>query len=235
MPDRPASPYGNLPIRRCHLLTCLSFTPGNDTTMTSPISAQHPAIVLASSSPFRRELLSRLGIEFSSHSPDIDESARPAETPEALVLRLAEGKAREVAKLNPEALIIGSDQVATIDGRMLGKPGSHERAVEQLMQASGRRVSFLTSLCLFNSAKGAIQLAVETYHVVFRELTQDEVEHYLRKEQPYNCAGSFKSEGLGICLFKRMEGDDPSSLIGLPLIRLVDMLRNEGIDILLSD
>jgi septum formation protein len=203
--------------------------------MTSSISVQHPSIVLASSSPFRRELLSRLGIEFSSHSPDIDESARPGEAPEAMVLRLAESKARAVAKLHPDALIIGSDQVATIDGEILGKPGRHERAVEQLMQASGKRVSFLTSLCLFNSATQAVQLAVEPFHVVFRELTREEVESYLHKEQPYNCAGSFKSEGLGICLFQRMEGDDPSSLIGLPLIRLVDMLRNEGVDILLSD
>lgn len=203
--------------------------------MISPAPVQHPSIVLASGSPFRRELLSRLGIEFSSYSPDIDESAQPAELPEALVLRLAESKARAVAELHPDALIIGSDQVATIDGRILGKPGNHERAVEQLMRASGRRVSFLTSLCLFNSATRAVQLAVEPFHVVFRELTRDEVESYLHKEQPYNCAGSFKSEGLGICLFQRMEGNDPSSLIGLPLIRLVDMLRNEGVDILLSD
>lgn len=173
-------------------------------------------------------------MEFSSVSPDVDESGMVNETPEALVLRLAERKARAVAEMHPDALIIGSDQVATIDGRILGKPGSHERAVEQLMRASGQRVSFLTGLCLFNSATSSIQLACEPYHVQFRDLTREEVENYLHKEQPYNCAGSFKSEGLGICLFQRMEGDDPSSLIGLPLIRLVDMLRNEGVDILLS-
>jgi septum formation protein len=171
--------------------------------MNSPSTAEPPPLVLASSSPFRRELLSRLGMEFSSVSPDVDESGMVNETPEALVLRLAERKARAVAEMHPDALIIGSDQVATIDGRILGKPGSHERAVEP-------------------------------YHVQFRDLTREEVENYLHKEQPYNCAGSFKSEGLGICLFQRMEGDDPSSLIGLPLIRLVDMLRNEGVDILLS-
>lgn len=192
----------------------------------------HPTLILASSSPFRRELLSRLGMEFSSVSPAIDESPLVNEASDALVRRLAESKARAIAESHPDALIIGSDQVATIGNRILGKPGSHERAVEQLMQASGQRVSFLTSLCLLNSAKGTIQLACEPYHVEFRELTRQEIEHYLHKEQPYNCAGSFKSEGLGICLFQRMQGDDPSSLIGLPLIRLVDMLRNEGVDIL---
>jgi septum formation protein len=202
--------------------------------MNSPTLAEPLSLVLASSSPFRRELLSRLGMEFSSVSPDIDESGKVDETPEALVLRLAESKARAVAKMHPDALIVGSDQVATIDGRMLGKPGNHESAVDQLMQASGRRVSFLTGLCLLNSARQTLQLACEYYHVWFRELTREEVENYLRKEKPYNCAGSFKSEGLGISLFQRMEGDDPSSLIGLPLIRLVDMLRNEGVDILLS-
>jgi MAF protein len=139
-----------------------------------------------------------------------------------------------VAAEHPKALIIGSDQVATLEDRVLGKPGSHERAVEQLTLASGKRVTFHTGLCLLNSESGELQISHELYHVEFRELTAEEIDHYLRKEQPYNCAGSFKSEGLGVCLFKRMEGDDPASLIGLPLIQLVNMLRNEDLDVLLA-
>ncbi|MCU7845776.1 MAG: Maf-like protein [Candidatus Thiodiazotropha sp. (ex Monitilora ramsayi)] len=192
----------------------------------------HPPLILASSSPFRRELLSRLGMEFSSVSPDVDESRLPNETAQALVSRLAESKARAVAETHPEALIIGSDQVATIEGQVLGKPGNHDKAVEQLMQVSGKRVNFLTGLCLMHSSSGRTQVLCEPFHVEFRTLTRTEIENYLNREQPYNCAGSFKSEGLGICLFQRMEGDDPSSLIGLPLIRLIDMLRSEGVDVL---
>lgn len=189
-------------------------------------------LVLASSSPFRRELLSRLGVEFSSVSPEIDETPLPGESPETLVLRLAERKALAVGKSHPDALIIGSDQVATLEDRILGKPGSHQRAVEQLRQASGKRVTFHTGLCLYNSASGNRQSCCETFHVHFRELDAQEIENYLHKETPYNCAGSFKSEGLGICLFQGMEGRDPTALIGLPLIQLVSMLRNEGLDVL---
>ncbi len=202
--------------------------------MAAETSLPHPPLVLASSSPYRRELLSRLGIEFSSDSPEIDESPLPAEKPQALVRRLAELKAEAIAASHPHALIIGSDQVATLEAHILGKPGTHEQALQQLTQASGKRVTFLTGLCLLNSATGERQVACEPYHVEFRDLNREEIVHYLLKEQPYNCAGSFKSEGLGICLFKRMEGDDPSSLIGLPLIRLVGMLRNEGLDVLLA-
>jgi len=200
--------------------------------MQSTGSTNRPALVLASSSPFRRELLSRLGVEFSSVAPEIDETPLPEETPEALVLRLAERKALAVGETHPNALIIGSDQVATLDERILGKPGNHTRALEQLQQASGRRVTFYTGLCLYNSAGGSRQRCCETFHVHFRELDTGEIENYLRKETPYNCAGSFKSEGLGICLFQGMEGRDPTSLIGLPLIQLVNMLRNEGLDVL---
>lgn len=195
-------------------------------------STSHPILVLASSSPFRRELLSRLGVEFSSIAPEIDETPLPGETPAALVLRLAERKALAVGELHPDALIIGSDQVATLDERILGKPGDHTRAVEQLQRASGRRVTFYTGLCLYNSASKNRQCCCETFHVHFRELDTREIENYLRKETPYNCAGSFKSEGLGICLFQGMEGRDPTSLIGLPLMQLVSMLRNEGLDVL---
>jgi MAF protein len=202
--------------------------------MHAVISHAHLPLILASSSPYRREVLSRLGIEFSSVSPEIDESSLDNEGPEALVRRLAENKARAVASTHPKALIIGSDQVATLEDRVLGKPGNHERAVEQLTLASGKRVTFHTGLCLLNSENGKLQISCEPYHVEFRELTAEEIDHYLRKEQPYNCAGAFKSEGLGVCLFKRMEGDDPASLIGLPLIQLVNMLRNEGLDVLLA-
>lgn len=199
---------------------------------TTPPS--HPPLILASSSPYRREVLSRLGVEFGSVSPDIDESRRDGESPGELVRRLAEEKAGAIAASHPRALIIGSDQVATLGNQVLGKPGSHEQAVEQLKMASGKRVTFLTGLCLLNSESGRRQVNCEAFHVEFRDLTPDEIEQYLRKEQPYNCAGSFKSEGLGICLFKRLQGDDPASLIGLPLIQLVDMLRNEGLDVLLA-
>ena len=194
----------------------------------------HPPIILASSSPYRREILSRLGIEFGSVSPDIDESRRNGESPGELVRRLAEEKANAVSTTHPKALIIGSDQVATLGNQVLGKPGNHEQAVEQLKLASGKRVTFLTGLCLLNSESGRRQVSCEAFHVEFRNLTEEEIEQYLKKEQPYNCAGSFKSEGLGICLFKRLQGDDPASLIGLPLIQLVDMLRNEGLDVLLA-
>ncbi len=196
------------------------------------MSKPHPTLILASSSPYRRELLSRLGMEFSSVSPEVDESHLPDESVETLVMRLAQNKAQKIAETHPDALIIGSDQVATIDGQILGKPGSHARAVTQLMQASGKRVSFFTGLCLLNSASGKCQLACEPFHVDFRVLSRQQIENYLGREQPYNCAGSFKSEGLGITLFQRMQGDDPASLIGLPLIRLVDMLQKEGVEIL---
>lgn len=186
-------------------------------------------LVLGSSSPFRRELLGRLGLAFECHSPDIDESARPGEAPRELVARLSEAKARAVAETWPQALIIGSDQVAVVDDEILGKPGGHERAREQLARLSGRTVTFLTGLCLYNSASDRVQLEVIPYQVDFRSLTPDQIERYLEREQPYNCAGSFRSEALGITLFQRMQGDDPNALVGLPLIRLVDMLAEEGV------
>lgn len=186
-------------------------------------------LVLGSSSPFRREVLGRLGLEFECTSPDIDESAQAGETPEALVQRLSEAKARAVAANYPQALIIGSDQVAVIDGEILGKPGSHEKAREQLARLSGRTVTFLTGLCLYNSAEDRSQLEAVPFYVDFRHLTSEQIEHYLQKEQPYNCAGSFKSEALGITLFERMQGGDPTALIGLPLIRLTSMLAEEGL------
>ena len=188
-------------------------------------------LILGSTSPFRKELLSRLQVDFTTASPEIDESQDKGETPEQLVTRLAQQKARAVAHNHPDALIIGSDQVATIEGRILGKPGDRENAIEQLMLASGKRVAFYTGLCLLNSASGHIQCCCEPFYVHFRQLGQKQIERYLDIEQPYICAGSFKSEGLGIALFSKLEGDDPNALIGLPLIRLVAMLENEGISV----
>lgn len=191
-------------------------------------------LVLASTSPFRRALLQRLGLPFDTASPGSDESPLPGETPQALVVRLAEAKARAVAAAFPRHLIIGSDQVALLDDEVLGKPGDHARATAQLAAASGRTVRFLTGLCLLNSESGRTQTCSEPFDVQFRPLSKAQIEAYLRAEQPYNCAGSFKSEGLGIALFERLQGDDPNALIGLPLIRLVSMLAEEGVDVLLD-
>jgi len=190
-------------------------------------------LVLASTSPFRRALLERLGLPFTTAAPEVDETRRPEEPPQVLVLRLAESKARAVAPEHPGALIIGSDQVACIDGQVIGKPGGRDAASAQLQRASGKTLMFHTGLCLLNSATGRAQTLVEPFQVHFRPLTLERINGYLDREQPYNCAGSFKSEGLGIALFERLEGEDPSALIGLPLIRLVTLLESEGLDPLL--
>ena len=188
-------------------------------------------IVLASSSPFRRELLEKLGLNFICDSPDIDETARPNETPQQLVARLAQEKANAVAARHPNALIIASDQCAILDDNILGKPGDHQTAVKQLQAASGKKVLFLTSLVLLNSSTNKAQAEVCPFSVYFRSLTTSEIKGYLNHEQPYNCAGSFKSEGLGISLFQRLEGDDPNTLIGLQLIRLTAKLGKEGVSL----
>ncbi|MBK7422663.1 MAG: septum formation inhibitor Maf [Propionivibrio sp.] len=189
-------------------------------------------IVLASTSAFRRELLARLGLPFEMASPDVDESPLHGETPEATALRLSESKARAVVAQYPDALIIGSDQVAFLDAQVFGKPGSHENAVKQLQAMRARSVNFFTGLCLLNAKTGKAHLRGVPTRVTFRNLSDDEIENYLRKEQPYNCAGSAKSEGLGIALIAKMEGDDPNALIGLPLIALCDFLKNENINVL---
>lgn len=189
-------------------------------------------LILASSSPFRRELLARLMIPFEVEVPDVDESPRPGEPPERLVERLAIAKAQAVAARRRDALVIGSDQVAVHDGEIVGKPLTHARAVAQLRRASGQTVVLHTGLALVNGANGKVQSEVVPYRVVFRTLTDLQIENYLRKEQPYHCAGSVKSEGLGVALLERFEGDDPATLIGLPLIRLVRMLENEGLPVL---
>lgn len=191
-----------------------------------------PTLVLASTSAYRKELLTRLGLPFTTAAPEVDETPLPHETPPQLVRRLAELKARAVAARYPGALIIGSDQVAVIDGQILGKPGNHERAVVQLRLASGKRLDFFTGLCLFNAASSSLQVEVVSFGVVFRPLSDQQIENYLRREQPYHCAGSFKSEALGIALCERFDGEDPSALIGLPLIRLVRMLEQENVSVI---
>jgi 7-methyl-GTP pyrophosphatase len=187
-------------------------------------------LVLASTSPFRRQLLARLGVDFLTSAPEVDETPVPGEAPRDMVTRLAEAKARAVGRIQP-GLIIGSDQVATTGNDILGKPGDHFRAAAQLAYLSGKRVSFHTGLCLLNSVSGEMQVDEVPYHVHFRCLGASQIERYLHAEQPYNCAGSFKSEGLGITLFECMEGDDPTALIGLPLIRLTSMLAAAGIEL----
>ncbi|MDR5895825.1 Maf family protein [Larsenimonas suaedae] len=180
-------------------------------------------LVLASRSPARKTLLTRLGLPFDTLSPDIDETPLPDESPEALVRRLGQQKAETVAGIRPDHLVIASDQVALHRNEILGKPGDTQRACAQLARFSGQSVLFLTSLALYHPHHG-MRLHVEPYRVHFRTLTQDEIYAYIDKEQPFECAGSFKMEGLGITLFERLEGDDPTALIGLPLIALSRLL-----------
>ncbi len=182
-------------------------------------------LILGSSSPFRKALLEKLDLSFDCDSPDIDETPLKGETPKDMVVRLAKLKAQAIAVRHPQSIIIASDQCATLDGNIIGKPGDHATAVEQLTAASGRAVTFYTSLCVYNAGTNQFEECVEPFYVYFRELTAEQIENYLNKEQPYNCAGSFKSEGLGISLFERLEGNDPNTLIGLPLIQLIKMLE----------
>ena len=188
-------------------------------------------LLLASSSPYRRQLLDRLRLPFVCASPDIDESRQPAEPARTLVMRLAREKAMALAHDYPEHLIIGSDQVAVLGEQVLGKPHSFERAMEQLTASSGKSVSFLTGLALYNSSTGHCQVDCIPFTVHMRALDQASISRYLRAEQPYDCAGSFKAEGLGVSLFRSTEGPDATSLIGLPLIRLVDMLTAQGVQL----
>ena len=190
-----------------------------------------PQLILASSSPFRKQLLQRLQLEFTCVSPDIDESILAEETAVDYVCRLARSKARVVAGQYEDAVVIGSDQCALLDGEILGKPGNHERALQQLRRAQGKRVLFHTAVCVLRRSSGIELLAEVPFEVEFRRLSDDQLEHYLRVEQPYQCAGSFKAEGYGACLFKRMQGDDPNALIGLPLFKLTEMLETAGVEV----
>jgi septum formation protein len=197
--------------------------------MDPPITRR---IVLGSSSPYRRELLSRLKVEFDIDLPDVDETPRPGETPRDIALRLAVEKARAVAARHPEAAVIGSDQVADLAGQPLGKPGIHERAVEQLRRMRGQVVVFHTAVAVICRSTGFEQVDIAPVRVTFRDLTDAEIESYLQAEKPYDCAGSARSEGLGIALLESIENDDPSALVGLPLIRTSRMLRAAGVRLL---
>ncbi len=194
--------------------------------------AHAPKLILASTSPFRRALLERLQIPFEVVAPDVDETPAANESPQELVARLAVAKAQAGANGRHGCLVIGSDQVAVHDGEIVGKPGDHATAVAQLKTASGKQITLYTGLALVNTETGNTQCEVIPYRVMFRTLTEAQIERYLRKEQPYGCAGSVRSEGLGIALLDRFEGDDPNTLIGLPLIRLVRMLENEGVQVI---
>lgn len=198
--------------------------------MSNKIAANpaRQALVLASTSKYRKILLMRLGLPFTTAAPDIDESPLAAETPSQLVARLAVAKARAVAGRFPKALIIGSDQVAVLNGVIMGKPQDHHDAVKQLSAASGRQVKLYTGLCLYNAASDKVQCSVEEYRVTYRALSTAQIERYLAKDQPYDCAGSLKAESLGIALLHSLSGDDPSTLMGLPLIRLTDMLTAQN-------
>jgi septum formation protein len=187
-------------------------------------------LILASSSVYRQELLKRLRLPFTAVSPDIDESPLPGETPPATALRLAEQKARALADRFPNALIIGSDQVAVLEGRAIGKPGNHAEAVKQLTAASGKILYFHTALCLLDTGSGEAQTKIASNEVKFRTLSPEQIERYLVAEQPYDCAGSAKSEGLGIALIEYIHCDDPNALIGLPLIELTTITR-AGVEI----
>lgn len=188
-------------------------------------------VLLASSSPYRRELLSRLRLPFDFAAPDIDETAQPNEHAEHLVRRLARKKAQALASVYSDHLIIGSDQVAVLGESIIGKPGNFEHARQQLLDCSGKSITFLTGIALLDSRDASLQVDCVPFKVHFRELDEARIERYLKTEQPYDCAGSFKAEGLGISLFRATEGKDATSLIGLPLIRLVDMLLAKGIEI----
>jgi len=191
-----------------------------------------PQIVLASTSKYRRELLARLGLPFEVASPGVDEIPRPHEAPEETARRLAEAKARAVAARFPRAMVIGSDQVAVLDGAALGKPGNHANAVRQLRAMRAREVVFHTALCVCNAASGRTETRLVPFYVRFRDYSDAQIEHYLRREQPYDCAGSARCEGLGIALIAEMRGDDPNALIGLPLIALTEMLAAQGVCVL---
>jgi MAF protein len=189
-------------------------------------------LILASTSPFRKIILEKLNLAFECAKPNVDETALIDETAIELVERLAIEKAKAVAGEFPNALIIGSDQVALSEGKILGKPHNFENGFKQLTSFSGKAVEFHTGLCVFDSSTGKSLSLVELFTVHFKKLSTQEITAYLNVEQPYNCAGSFKSEGLGICLFEKLEGDDPNTLIGLPLIKLISLLKAQGLDVL---
>lgn len=192
-----------------------------------------PKLILASTSPYRKQLLDKLAIEFEIREPNCDETPLTGESATELVLRLAKMKAQSCAREEQgKQIIIGSDQVCVINNAIIGKPLTRDNAIQQLIQASGQVITFYTGLALFNSETGHCDVTLDEFNVHFRALSQAQIEYYVDTEQPFYCAGSFKSEGLGIALFERLEGKDPNSLIGLPLITLIDMLEKQGIQVL---
>ncbi len=193
------------------------------------VSHPHAPLVLASTSVTRQELLARLGLSFEVHAPEVDEAVQPGEAPSALAVRLAQAKAQAAAGQFPAHLIVGSDQVAVVGGHVLGKPGDRARAAAQLALASGQVMQFLTAVCLLNSASGQAATCLVSFEVELRPLTAQQIERYLDREQPFGCAGSLRSEGLGVTLCQRMSGDDPTALLGLPLIALCELLRDQGL------
>ncbi|MDO9072847.1 MAG: Maf family nucleotide pyrophosphatase [Rubrivivax sp.] len=193
-----------------------------------------PPLILGSTSPYRRELLQRLRLPFEAVSPQVDETPLPNEAPAAMAVRLALAKAQAVAALHPQAVVIGADQVADLDGQPFGKPGTHERAVAQLRLLSGRRAVFQTAVAVVRASTGFAEVLLAPVKVHFRQLSDVEIDRYLRLEQPYDCAGSAKSETLGIALLEAIESDDPTALVGLPLIRTCQLLRRAGLDPLAS-
>lgn len=194
----------------------------------SKATSSRPALVLGSTSRYRSELLQRLGLPFEAVAPNVDETPAPNELPRDLAVRLALAKARDVADRFPDAVVIGSDQVADLGGKPLGKPLTHERATVQLQQMRGKEVIFQTAVAVVRRATGFERCELAQVRVRFRQLSDDEIERYLRTEQPYDCAGSAKSEGLGIALLERIDSDDPTALVGLPLIRTCQLLRAAG-------
>ncbi|MBN3491732.1 Maf family protein [Vibrio neptunius] len=188
-------------------------------------------LVLASTSPFRKQLLNKLSVPFETASPNCDETPFSNERPEDLVKRLAKEKAQSCATSQP-SLVIGSDQVCVIDGKIIGKPLNRQNAVQQLSRQSGKVIQFYTGLALHNTETNITDVKLDTFTVHFRQLTQQQINRYVEKEEPYYCAGSFKSEGLGIALFEKLEGKDPNTLVGLPLIDLIDMLETQGFEVL---
>ncbi len=202
--------------------------------MMIEMAATRP-LVLGSSSPYRRELLERLRLDFTVDAPDIDETPRLGERVSDYVRRLAHEKAAEVGVRHPDSLIISSDQCAELSGKLLGKPGTHGAAVEQLRQLSGQEVAFLTGLCLLDTSAGVCRYSESRHTVRYKELSEDVIKRYLRSERPYNCTASFRSEGLGASLTDHIIGDDPTALIGLPMIRLIELLQDAGLEIPGSD
>ena len=188
-------------------------------------------LVLASTSPFRQEILKKLHLDFITAKPNCDETPLDGESPQQLVMRLAEEKAKSCSVIQP-SLVIGSDQVCVIDGEIIGKPHTREKAIEQLSRQSGKSITFYTGLSVWNTETEQADTRLDTFIVHFRDLTTEQIESYVDKEQPFYCAGSFKSEGLGIALFEHLEGKDPNTLIGLPLIDLIDMLEVQGMNVL---